>query len=85
MSDLAPSPTISNIKVTTFDAGKVGLGIRLSWLNEAGAQLSATRCGLTAKRIHSDLHAATLIGEAARRCFLIGFIRGLYDKAGLDE
>lgn len=78
------SPTISDIKVTPFDASRFGQGVRLEWLDEAGDRKSATRCGLTAKRILSDLRVATTMGETHRRTFLVGFIRGLCDDGGLD-
>jgi hypothetical protein len=84
-SAIAASPTISDIKVTAFDAGKSGQGIRIAWLDEAGARISATRFGLTASRLSNDLHVATVAGETARRFFLTGWIRGVMGGGGLDD
>jgi hypothetical protein len=82
---LAPPRTISNIKVTPFDASTSGQALRIEWQDNVGADCCATRFGRSAEHLITDLHAATLIGKGARQCFLIGWIRGLSDGGGLDD
>lgn len=85
MNAHAPAHSVHDIKVITFDAASSGQGIRIAWLNSAGEACTVTRLGMSADQLIAAVHAATLEGERVRHGFLVGFIRGLTDRGGLDD
>lgn len=76
------SDTISDIKVTRFAKP---FAMRVAWIDGGGVSRTATRFGLCALQLDRDLQAVEVIGGAAHRCFLIGWIRGLIDTGGMDD
>jgi hypothetical protein len=82
----APTPfrsdTISDIKVTQHAKP---FAVRVAWIDSAGASRTATRFGPCALQLDQDLQAAAIMGDETRRCFLVGWIRGLIDNKGLDD
>lgn len=76
------SDIIADIKVTEHAKP---FAMRVAWIAGGGASCSATRFGPCAQQLQQDLLAAAVIGAAAHKCFLIGWIRGLIDNKGLDD
>lgn len=76
-----PSRAISEIKFSTFDLGTT---IQFTWRDGGGKACSATRRGITARRLIEDLTVVAVMGDIASRCYLVGLIRGLADMGDLD-
>lgn len=73
---LPASRSITNVQVDHTALGaKMRPRIVIKWTDGAGERLELVRFGHAASEIITDLHAATLVSEAARAAYLIGFIR----------
>lgn len=78
MSDAQlPRRSMSGVKVTLQPTGDGPGCAVLLWIDAAGAENRETYRGIFADDFATDLHAATLLGEAARHCYLLGHIREL--------
>jgi len=73
--------SVSDIRASVFDLGTT---IQVNWLDGGGRPCAATRRGPIARRLIDDLTAVSVIGEVARRCYLVGLVRGLADMGDLD-
>lgn len=73
---LSESREISGIKVDSTAPAASGMPrVTITWTDGAGEQHEIERYARAADLIITDLHAATLVGEASRKAYLVGFIR----------
>jgi hypothetical protein len=81
-----PQPrSITDIKVDSTPLGATGIPrVTIQWIDGAGSQQEIERYARAAYLIITDLHAATLVGEASRQAYLVGFIRCHSLRRGSD-
>jgi hypothetical protein len=67
--------TISGVKVDHSDIGLRPAYLVIGWCDRNDRARSLTFDGDQAAEIITDLHACSLLGEAARLTYLIGYLR----------
>lgn len=72
---IPPARTITAVKVDATPVGRQPAQITIRWTGRNGQQCSLPLEGVRAHEVIIDLHASSMLGDASRLSYLIGYLR----------